>query len=138
MQKNIEDKYQQLFAENDNLESNTKAAFYSECEWTKLSYQQMQTVKKDCGNGVTILMNNFDVCVEWNDNREKIDNIALIDSSENRHELLKDGVPVINEGQWEGNVIERNENGDCRLHARLEDMIALEGVQVEINGRLIK
>ena len=138
MQKNIEDKYQKLFAENDNLESNAKAAFYLECEWTELSYQQMQTIQKDCGNGVTILMNNFDVCVEWNDNREKIDNITLIDLSGNRHELLKDGKTVTIEGQWEGNVIEQGENGDCTLYARLEDMISLEDIQVEINGQLIK
>lgn len=129
----IEENYKKLCEKNDNQTSAVREAFYQICDWTDLTYQKMETIKTEYSNGVTVWMNHFDIRIEWNENVNKIENIALIDSEGKRQEILKNGSLVSNEGQWDGSSMELSENGDCILNARFNDVIIPEKVQVEIN-----
>lgn len=124
--------------EKQYKESDTKTAFDSECKWTELTYQKIETIEKEYSSGITALMNRFDIRIAWNENENKIENLAVIDASGNRQELLKNGIPVSNETRWDGSTFEQSENGDSTLNARFDEDIHYEGIQLEVNGQLVE
>ena len=106
----------------------------SDLSWIPLTSKDMETVTKDCGNGISIVLGNLDSYVTWNEKEEHLDSIVIIDSDGIRHPVWENGSPVSNPRQWAGSTLFEDADGNCSLDARLDEPIALDHVRIEVNG----